>query len=326
MTNILRTYCRAGVVMSILCMTFWVDTPAYAAINMIGNPYPSTCGTGGVNTHHPQSDGYGCPTVIDADTSGVYMWGVHAQFQPGQSTGSYVGNIAGFVLKKQSYRSVLHLCTVYSPNDECTASKSYVRIPSALAPVITPSTDVSEQRLNFGGPSIAHTTTTYTKACYSLLGEDSVEYTTRDVYACADIEPLPPTPATCTVSAQDLSVVIPIDRTTLSTSGSPEQGVGKKLSVTCTGDLSASYSIALSPTTPLNAAGTAITTSADGLGIAMYYDDQPLTSASPIKVTYSPGTTDLDLKFVPVRDPNVPAANIPTGTFKADAVMIMTEE
>ena len=298
--------------------------PAYG--HMMGNPYPNTCGTGSVGTFQ-SSTGAGCPTTGDADASGQYMWGKGAEWTPGTSKSGFVSNMSGYVITDQNYFAVAYICVVSGIGDKCDKGKSYKRISSALSVRLKPGIDIEQQSPIFGGPSISHVATQFTKSCYTLVGvNDGQEYTTTDVYACDDVTPLPPTPPVCMLNTPQINVEIPIDRNSLTTAGSESQSVSKRLSITCTGEQSVTYTITLTPSSMFNTSGDAIKTNVDGLNIAVYFDNKLLTSVAPVQATYSAGTTDMNLKFVPKRDPLVPTANIPTGPFQADAVMILSEE
>ncbi|AZV05977.1 hypothetical protein ELK40_12825 [Enterobacter sp. N18-03635] len=98
----------------------------------------------------------------------------------------------------------------------------------------------------------------------------------------------------------------------------------QQLDVTCTGDGTATYSINFQYT-GINISGNElVTTSANGLAVAMSFNDQLVTTTDTYTRTYSTGSQSESLKFELVRNPTVKVSDIPTGAFSASAVMVIT--
>ncbi|EPJ9674006.1 TPA: fimbrial protein [Citrobacter freundii] len=171
--------------------------------------------------------------------------------------------------------------------------------------------------------------------CDVLVDEQGEEYSLIPGDACASAIPLPPDPpapeTSCNINnGSGLSVHFDtIDRADLST----EPGVGNtalknlQIPVTCTGGVDVSVKMQLTQYTPLTINSTeVIKTTANGVGVAVLYNDQPLTSAANIPVTLISGSNTLNLDFQAVRNPAVAAGDVPPGYFTASAVLVMTQQ
>ncbi|UAN29958.1 fimbrial protein [Enterobacter sp. JBIWA005] len=101
-------------------------------------------------------------------------------------------------------------------------------------------------------------------------------------------------------------------------------GTEKNISITCTGDGKATHTISFKYTA-VNIAGTEmISSTANGLAVAMSLNDELVSPTDTYSRTYSTGTQTEKLTFEPVRNPSVKIGDIPTGPFSASAVMILT--
>ncbi|RSB17352.1 fimbrial protein [Citrobacter farmeri] len=171
--------------------------------------------------------------------------------------------------------------------------------------------------------------------CDVLVDAQGEEYSLVGGDACASATPLPPDPpapeTSCNINnGSGLSVHFDtIDRADLST----EPGVGNtaiknlQIPVTCTGGVDVSVKMKLAQYTPLTINSTeVIKTTANGVGVAVLYNDQPLTSAANIPVTLKSGSNTLNLDFQAVRNPAVAAGDVPPGYFTASAVLVMTQQ
>ncbi|EPJ5579221.1 fimbrial protein [Citrobacter farmeri] len=171
--------------------------------------------------------------------------------------------------------------------------------------------------------------------CDVLVDAQGEEYSLIPGDACAEAIPLPPDPpapeTSCNINnGSGLSVHFDsIDRADLST----EPGVGNtaiknlQIPVTCTGGVDVSVKMQLTQYTPLTINSTeVIKTTANGVGVAVLYNDQPLTSAANIPVTLKSGSNTLNLDFQAVRNPAVAAGDVPPGYFTASAVLVMTQQ
>ena len=171
--------------------------------------------------------------------------------------------------------------------------------------------------------------------CDVLVDAQGEEYELIPGGPCGSAAPLPPDPpppeTSCNINnGSGLSVHFDtIDRADLST----EPGVGNtaiknlQIPVTCTGGVDVSVKMKLAQYTPLTINSTeVIKTTANGVGVAVLYNDQPLTSAANIPVTLKSGSNTLNLDFQAVRNPAVAAGDVPPGYFTASAVLVMTQQ
>ena len=171
--------------------------------------------------------------------------------------------------------------------------------------------------------------------CYALVDDAGKVFTPSTAGNCAGAPPLPPDPpapeTSCNINnGSGLSVHFDtIDRADLST----EPGVGNtaiknlQIPVTCTGGVDVSVKMKLTQYTPITINSTeVIKTTANGVGVAVLYNDQPLTSAANIPVTLKSGSNTLNLDFQAVRNPAVAAGDVPPGYFTASAVLVMTQQ
>lgn len=137
--------------------------------------------------------------------------------------------------------------------------------------------------------------------------------------------PLPP-PFHCAFSdGSTLNISLgDVDRTEIGAVPGTLPGTEKNISITCTGNGSATYTIGFEYTAK-NIAGTEmITSTANGLAVAMSLNDELVNPTDTYTRTYSTGTQTEKLTFEPVRDPSVKIGDIPTGAFSASAVMVLT--
>ncbi|MFA1020411.1 fimbrial protein, partial [Enterobacter sp. SAT-E-asb] len=67
-----------------------------------------------------------------------------------------------------------------------------------------------------------------------------------------------------------------------------------------------------------------VSTSANGLAVALSLNGGLVNPMDTYTRTYSTGTQTEKLTFEPVRDPSVKISDIPTGAFSASAVVILT--
>ncbi|HGY1229098.1 TPA: fimbrial protein [Citrobacter farmeri] len=171
--------------------------------------------------------------------------------------------------------------------------------------------------------------------CDVLVDAQGEEYALIPGGPCGSAIPLPPDPpapeTSCNINnGSGLSVHFDtIERADLST----EPGVGNtaiknlQIPVTCTGGVDVSVKMQLTQYTPLTINSTeVIKTTTNGVGVAVLYNDQPLTSAANIPVTLKSGSNTLNLDFQAVRNPAVAVGDVPPGYFTASAVLVMTQQ
>lgn len=100
--------------------------------------------------------------------------------------------------------------------------------------------------------------------------------------------------------------------------------VEQKLDVTCTGDGTATYSVQFQYTAINISGDELVSTSSNGLAVAVSFNDELINTMDTYTRTYSTGSQSESLKFEPVRNPSVKVSEIPTGAFTASAVMVIT--
>lgn len=140
--------------------------------------------------------------------------------------------------------------------------------------------------------------------------------------------PPPPTPLSCQFnSGNPINVALgEISRNEIGTVPGTLPGMEKKLDVNCAGDGSATYSIKFQFTPKEVAGSELITSSVNGLAVALSFNDTVVSNTDSFSRTYSAGIQTETLGFEPVRDPAVEYTDIPTGAFTASAVMVITQE
>lgn len=232
----------------------------------------------------------------------------------------------------------------YVPHDgnyrvKSTSSGSFNDWATSNPVWIDSTISLSDQNLNVTGSDKPITSTApgvFVHYCYTLVDElNGREYSwSGSGTRCSgtDPEPLPPTPpvppTSCTINnANSLNVSLgSFERAALPTV--PGSGSVKQISipVQCSGAASITMSMVLNYTPITVSAKQVVKTSANGLGVAVIYHEQPLSNASPQSVTFPSGTSNLDFGFEAVRDLGVNLGDIPTGAFSASAVLVMTQQ
>jgi len=167
--------------------------------------------------------------------------------------------------------------------------------------------------------------------CGFLLDEEGNKYnlSTDLSSVCTGGQPLPPpVPDTaCTFnSGNDLTVSLGlIERSALPVNPDPATAKSVQIPVDCTGgDVTVSMKLDYNPMTMGN--GQVVRTSTDGVGVAISYNDIPISTTDTTTLTFLEGSNTLDLNFQAVRDSAVNVADIPTGGFTASAAMVMTQQ
>ncbi|WP_449567259.1 hypothetical protein [Lelliottia nimipressuralis] len=165
--------------------------------------------------------------------------------------------------------------------------------------------------------------------CIAFVGQNnpSVPWGAASGLNCRGINILPSTPAVCYINGNtDLNVSLgSLERQKIPSTpmqGSPGN-VKKSISVLCTAEGKVDV-VTRFNFTPISINGSeVVSTSAAGLGVAMFYKDKLVTPLTTLNESYSNGTTPIEIEFQAVRDPN---SVIPTGDFFANIIMIMTQQ
>lgn len=145
-------------------------------------------------------------------------------------------------------------------------------------------------------------------------------------------DPLPPTPPITPTSCKiNDGAALTVDLKTVDRSALPTvPGTGAirhfPVDVECTGGIDVSVSMKFSYT-PISVSGKqVIQSSSNGLGVAVIYNGQAISTTDATPVTFISGSNTLDLGFQAVRDPAVEVADVPTGAFTASAILVMTQQ
>ncbi|MDI7383819.1 fimbrial protein [Cronobacter dublinensis] len=189
--------------------------------------------------------------------------------------------------------------------------------------------------LSSSNVSIPFTSEYALHACYLLVDEAGREWSlpVGDGRGCSGYTPIPPIPPAPTVSCTinnsgALSVDFgSLERTSLPTVPGTGQIQSKQIPVVCTSS-SSSSTINMSMKvnyTSITVSGTqVIKTSSNGVGVSVLYNNQVLASGSAKNIVFNTGSNSLTLGFEAVRNPTVSVGDVPTGSFSASAVMVMT--
>lgn len=216
------------------------------------------------------------------------------------------------------------------PLESCTLNKATSHYESTSSASISSSRQIKDQDVDFTtgkGVIPAHSS-----ICYALkdVNNPGVIWRSNDARMCADAHDLPDNPSTCYLNYQetlnvDLGMLERSEIATLAHSGD-KGNVIKPVQVLCVRDGGVTVTITFKYTPILvNSVGVVSTTN-PAVGVAIIYKGKTVQPSSSFKETFSSGYTTVNLEFEAVRDQTVPIAQIPTGAFTANAVMIMTEQ
>lgn len=173
-------------------------------------------------------------------------------------------------------------------------------------------------------------------ACQWLVDDAGKKYTftpsEQNYTGChASSSPLPPTPTqpdiSCTINnGNALTVNLgTIDRAQLPTVASSGTATAIPIPIACTGgNLTVNMKLSYTPIT--SGSSQAVKSSANGVGVAILYNDKMLSSTDNTSVNLLAGSNTLNLAFEAVRDASVEIKDIPTGAFSASAVLQMTQQ
>ncbi|TDS84892.1 type 1 fimbria pilin [Rahnella sp. BIGb0236] len=221
-----------------------------------------------------------------------------------------------------------HICE--KSGGDCTISRSSSFVDAANKWQLVPDQSLNMQSLDAGGASTSVTIPYDFNMCYSFVDDAGREWKTGDVWDCADGRALPLQPVTCSINAGSaLEVSLgDVDRNVLKPGvikGSATN-ILKSVAVICNGDLSATLTTKFEFTPMVSGGQQSVKTGTTGLGVGIIYNGAVVNTTDEYTATYAPGSTTVNLEFGAVRDNNVLARGIATGTFTASAVMIMTQQ
>jgi type 1 fimbria pilin len=172
--------------------------------------------------------------------------------------------------------------------------------------------------------------------CYRLVDDAGNKYAMKVTnYAgnCTGDTPLPPTPpappTSCSINnGNTLNVNLgTVERSSLVTAPGTGPAQHVQIPVNCTGNVaSIPVSMKLDYTPLIIGAQQVVNSSLKGLGVAIIYNNKPISTSDNTVINFLSGSNVLDLGFEAVRDPKVSIADVPTGAFTASATLIMTQQ
>lgn len=171
--------------------------------------------------------------------------------------------------------------------------------------------------------------------CYSLSSYKQVAY---DIYGtpspfgdiCKRNNPIPPVPVdvvNCKLnSGNALNVELgTLDRATMPTVPGSGDIKTVEFPVNCTGG-KADVKMQLSYTPVTISGSQVVSTTTNGVGVAVKYNDKILSPSDVTDLQLIEGTSNMKLTFEAVRNPTVAVKDIATGAFNAGAVLKMTQQ
>lgn len=267
----------------------------------------------------------------DPTDRSTVLWGSGQGWSPPEGTygmgrGGAVGNF--YPPFTDNYRMRAHFCPSNS-RGTCTIARSTQTMDTVNALKLLSTERINAREHNFGGYN--GILSVDSNACYTLVDSKGYEWTGGGGFMCSDGGKLPDIPAICYLNQDmDLSVDMGLlERGKIATR--PVSGttgnIKKKFPVLCTRDAGVTVSTTFQ-FTPLTINGDeVVATSTANLGVAIFYNGKLVgPDSTPINETFDVGFTDRELEFQAVRNPDTAFSDIPTGSFTASAVMIMTEQ
>lgn len=215
----------------------------------------------------------------------------------------------------------------------CTISKSIHYIDGSKRVNGNTLKTIAELNPNFGGNASSYMPGDMEyNICLAIIDEQGVAWRTdTDAITCADAQGLPTEPATCRINGgADLNVYMgTLERGDIAVTpnSSDNDVVRTEFSISCSGDAAVTLSTSFQFTPIIMDGKELISTTAANLGIAAFYNGQAVgPSTPPVTESFSSGNYNRELLLQAIRNPNVTLKEIPTGSFTASAVMVMTEQ
>lgn len=188
----------------------------------------------------------------------------------------------------------------------------------------------NDNRVNFEGAPGGRLVTA-SNMCVTFVAPNGTEWSGIQGASifCTDALPLPNTPSWCSINNHQSGLNVNLgglERENIATTPLTTQTVKKTIPITCVRDGATTFNMRFEYT-PINISGQSlVVSSTNGLGIAIIYKGKVMSPTDLVTLSYASGNHTLDLEFEAVRDPNMKLADIKTGDFTANAVMIMTEQ
>ena len=299
--------------------------------------FSGVIGIGSTGANHPCVEGTlgvletgkdnACNWILGSQDSyrAIVVWGGGQVFSSGGTFEEYtMGFQTGYAPYAGRFGLQMYLCPSVVQN-KCTISSSVQYFDSVSTVFLKSGQLIYAQRPIFGGYN--GTVGQASNACYAYIDEAGKLWKSNGDFFCADAITLPSEPADCYLNyGQDLDVNMGgLERSEISTNiESSSHNVKKELDILCTRDATLSADITFSYATLSIGGNDIIHTSADGVGIALFYKDKLVSPASVFNESITMGYSTIDLEFRAVRDASQSISDIPAGDFTASAIMIMT--
>lgn len=270
----------------------------------------------------------GYPTTTEATRGGRYSCPSNIMgYMRGSDAEAHVND--AYVPKTGDYGVFTFICTYETT--ACNVNDAVWRSKGNTFVHLEKGSPVGSVPLPNNLDSLPPNSMTSGSACYALVDNSTnTLYSLNGTGWClgAYFPPSPPPEESCDINnGAALSVDLgTMERTALATV--PGTGANQKIQipVQCKGDKNVAESMKIQYT-PVTVSGTeVIKSSVNGVGVAISYNDKPLSTTDTTNLTFLPGSNTLELAFEAVRDPTVEQKDIPTGSFTANAVMVLTEQ
>lgn len=280
--------------------------------------------------------GYEIFTVSDTCDWRSFKNAYYAKGQPIEARPSEnnKGDDTSFVPKSGNYEMKMYWCSLPYNMDTCNKANGSVLLSGGVVRLESSKNLRSQQVVTSAKKTIAPNKGGY---CITLSDVDTgYEYKGKMGYGpdgrgkfCADAHELPVEPPKCTLNGgTDLDVQLgKLERSDIPVkSGTSSAMVTKDISVNCEGNVEYNANMKLE-FTPISVSNEQIiSTSTTGLGVAVLYNGRTVQPGKTFPLSYQPGIHTLTLGFEAVRDPAMAVADLKTGDFTANAVLVFTEQ
>lgn len=315
----------------LVCLMFF-----YSQSYALGTAYPGYCS-------FQDDGGYAIgPTSYGACgwTAGSGSYYGSQQKAGFSATGTNPGDDHSYVPVSGNYVLQLYVCTrmspYYSNMDTCSVKQGRLgngggtfylesTIPIAKQKI---SNNISTTSIPSGIRSVSACIVIMNKDTYIGYAGERVGGTQYIFPYCPDGVPFSPQPAGCKFNDDlDLDVNLgTLERSEIAVQPGTSVPVTKDINISCTGNIPYNANMKLE-FTPISVSNEqVISTSTTGLGVAVLYNGKAIQPGKTFPLSYQPGIHTLTLGFEAVRDPAMAVADLKTGDFTANAVLVFTEQ
>ncbi|MEG0716500.1 MAG: fimbrial protein [Morganella sp. (in: enterobacteria)] len=145
---------------------------------------------------------------------------------------------------------------------------------------------------------------------------------------CGDVYKLPVFPPKCSFNnGSNLDIQLgTLNRGDIAVKSGMTTPVSRELTINCVGNTSYNANMRLEYTPITVSNENVVSTSTNGLGVAVLYKGKAIQPGESFPLSYQPGINTLTLGFEAVRDPAMAVSDLKTGDFTANAVLVFTEQ